>query len=104
VTADRVAIAGAAGQAPALCRPSDGVWNGTAWAAAPRGAPPHPVVHVGVGLARDGAHPADRVAQPRRRTAGRTLAALPKILAGLEAGGLRPVTLSGLVRPDPPTA
>jgi peptidoglycan/xylan/chitin deacetylase (PgdA/CDA1 family) len=118
----RDSIAEAAGRAPAFYRPAYGVWNGTAWAVAPRlgmrrtlwskwawdwqatTTTPQIVERILAG-AQPGAilllHDADGAPGAPQRT----LAALPEILRGLRRRGLRLVTLSDLVRPSaPPSA
>ena len=114
----RDAIAEAAGRPPAFYRPAYGVWNGTAWAMAPRlgmrrtlwskwawdwharTTTPQIVDRILAG-ARPGAilllHDADGAPGATERT----LAALPEILDGLTARGLTPVTLSRLVAGGP---
>ncbi len=110
----RDAISDAAGRAPAFYRPAYGVWNGSAWAMAPR-----------LGMRRTlwskwawdwhartttaqivdrilaGAHPGAILllhdADGAPGAPERTLAALPGILEGLAVRGLAPVTLSALV-------
>lgn len=110
----RASIAEAAGTPPSFYRPAYGVWNGTAWAMAPR-----------LGMERTlwskwawdwqartttdqivsrilaGAHPGAILllhdADGAPGATGRTLAALPAIIDGLRARGLRAVTLSELV-------
>jgi peptidoglycan/xylan/chitin deacetylase (PgdA/CDA1 family) len=113
----RDSIAEAAGRAPAFYRPAYGVWSGAAWAAAPRlgmrrtlwskwawdwlatTTTPQIIERILAG-ARPGAilllHDADGAPGAPQRT----LAALPDILDGLHQRGLRPVTLSRLVRPS----
>jgi len=118
----RDSIADATGRLPAFYRPAYGVWNGAAWAAAPRldmrrtlwskwawdwhpnTTTPQIVERILAG-ARPGAilllHDADGAPGAPQRT----LAALPEILDGLRKRGLRPVTLTELVRPrGAPTA
>ena len=116
LTRARDAIADTAGRAPAFYRPAYGVWNGTAWAVAPRlgmqrtlwskwawdwharTTTPQIVERILIG-ARPGAilllHDADGAPGAPERT----LAALPGILDGLAERGLRTVTLSDLIAP-----
>lgn len=110
----RDAIAEAAGRPPAFYRPAYGVWNGTAWAMAPRlgmrrtlwskwawdwqaRTTTDQIVHRILAGARPGAilllHDADGAPGATERT----LAALPDILDGFRTRGLTPVTLSTLV-------
>ncbi len=113
----RNSIVEAAGRAPAFYRPAYGVWNGTAWAMAPRlgmqrtlwctcasdwdatTTTRHIVDRILAG-ATPGAilllHDADGAPGAPERT----LAALPEILDGLHERGLRPVTLSQLIAPS----
>jgi peptidoglycan/xylan/chitin deacetylase (PgdA/CDA1 family) len=110
----RDAIADAAGRSPAFYRPAYGVWNGTAWAMAPRlgmrrtlwskwawdwqarTTTPQIVQRILDG-ARPGAILLLHDADGAPGATARTLAALPEILDGLRTRGLAPVTLSALV-------
>jgi peptidoglycan/xylan/chitin deacetylase (PgdA/CDA1 family) len=110
----RDSITAACGQPPRWYRPAYGVFNLAGWLAAPRlgmtrtlwtawardwepDATPDLIATRTLQAARPGAilllHDADGAPGAPERT----LAALPLIRAGLEALGLRPVTLSGLV-------
>jgi peptidoglycan/xylan/chitin deacetylase (PgdA/CDA1 family) len=117
LTRARDAIADVSGRAPAFYRPAYGVWNGTAWAVAPRlglqrtlwskwawdwraRTTSSQIVERILAGARPGAilllHDADGAPGAPERT----LAALPGILEGLAARGLRPVTLTELIAPS----
>ena len=114
----RASIGDAAGTPPAFYRPAYGVWNGTAWAMAPRlgmqrtlwsrwawdwqaRTTTEQIVSRILAGARPGAILLLHDADGAPGATGRTLAALPGILEGLAARGLRPVTLSALVAETP---
>jgi peptidoglycan-N-acetylglucosamine deacetylase len=110
----RDTIADVAGAPPAFYRPAYGVWNGTAWAVAPRlgmrrtlwsrwawdwqaRTTTDQIVARILSGAEPGAILLLHDADGAPGATDRTLAALPGILTGLAARGLRPVTLSALV-------
>lgn len=115
----RASIADAAGRPPAFYRPAYGVWNGTAWAMAPRlgmrrtqwckwawdwraGTTSAQIVRRTLAGAAPGAILLLHDADGADRAPERTLAALPGIIEGLHARGLTPVTLSTLTSaPNP---
>jgi peptidoglycan/xylan/chitin deacetylase (PgdA/CDA1 family) len=114
----RQSIADAADRSPAFYRPAYGVWNGTAWAMAPRLGMRRTLWCRWAWDWRSRTTTEDIVARTLRgAVAGailllhdadgapgapeRTLAALPEILDGLRERGLRPVTLSRLIDPAP---
>jgi peptidoglycan/xylan/chitin deacetylase (PgdA/CDA1 family) len=113
----RDSIAEAAGRAPGFYRPAYGVWNGTAWAMAPRLGMQRTLwckwawdwhaktttTHIVERILRGAAPGAILLLHDAGGAPGapqRTLAALPEILDGLRDRGLRPVTLSQLIAPS----
>jgi len=118
LTRARDAIGEIAGTPPSFYRPAYGVWNGTAWGAAPRLGMQRTLwckwawdwhartttTHIVQRILR-GAQPGAILllhdADGANDAPSRTRDALPAILEGLAARGLRPVTLSQLIAPTP---